>query len=297
MAKPETGVAEEIAPGVRRVLAPNPGPMTYWGTNSFILGEGEIAIVDPGPDSDAHLNALLKATKGEKITQILVTHSHSDHSPLSRNLSKISGAPILGFGPPEAGRSPTMQRLAASGSIGGGEGVDEQFRPDKRVTEGDVIEGAGWRADVLHTPGHFAGHISFAIGEFIVSGDHVMDWSSSLVSPPDGDLSAFMTTSTRLRDAGAAYLLPAHGNRIDTPEERLNWLIDHRKSRETAILNALSGKPQTLSQITARVYTDIDPKLLLAAERNVFAHLIDLTEKKLVAAEEEISVTSRFCTI
>ena len=297
MAKPEVGVAEEVTPGIRRVLAPNAGPMTYWGTNSFVLGEGEVAIVDPGPECKAHLDALLKATKGEKISQILITHAHMDHSPLARTLSNMTSAPVLGFGPPDAGRSPTMQRLAAKSALGGGEGVDTNFLPDREVSDGQTICGSGWEAKVLHTPGHFAGHISFAIDDVILSGDHVMDWSSSLVSPPDGDISTFMATSERLRDEGAATLLPAHGNQIDAPAARLDWLIEHRRSREAAILNALSTKGQSLSRLTESVYTDIDPRMLPAAERNVFAHLIDLVERNIVTTDTELSAAARFHTV
>ena len=278
------------------VLAPNAGPMTHWGTNSYILGRGRVAIVDPGPADPDHLAALLAATKGETITHILVTHAHLDHGPLSRDLSQVTGAPIHGFGPPEAGRSPTMQRLAQDGLVGGGEGVDIGFSPDIHLVEGDVVGDDDWQVEVLHTPGHFAGHLAFRWGDSALTGDHVMDWSSSLVSPPDGDLRAFMDTSERLRDLGLSRLYPGHGAPIKEPGARLGWLIAHRQSREAAILEALTEKPQGLTTLTRLVYTDISPEFLPAANRNVLAHLIDLTDRNLVRATPELGLEARFAT-
>lgn len=294
MTRPEAGISETVFDGVRRVLAENPSPMTHWGTNSFILGEGRVAVVDPGPDDAAHHAALMRATAGEEITHILVTHAHGDHSPLARRIASETGAPILGFGPPEAGRSATMDRLHAAGLTGGGEGVDRGFAPDRAVAEGDTIDGDGWSVTALHTPGHFAGHLAFEFNGVVLSGDHVMDWSSSLVSPPDGDLAAFMATSQRLRDHGAKVLLPGHGGAIADPADRLNWLIEHRQGREQSIREALTARPQSLEAITTVVYRDIPEKMLPAAARNVFAHLIDLVERNLAVAEPELGVSAMF---
>jgi len=294
MTIPEAGVVETVQDGLRRVLAPNPSPMTHWGTNSFVIGEGRVAIVDPGPDDALHYDALMRATAGETVTHILVTHAHGDHSPLARRLSEVTGAPVVGFGPPDAGRSATMVRLHAAGLTGGGEGVDRAFRPDTTVGEGDNVTGDGWAVTVLHTPGHFAGHIAFEFDDLILSGDHVMDWSSSLVSPPDGDISAFMDTSRRLRDHGAKRLLPAHGGAINDPADRLGWLIDHRNARGAGILAALGPKPQTLIAITQAVYTDIPENMIPAAARNVFAHLIDLVDRNIVTADPQLAATASF---
>ncbi len=294
MTQPEVGKSETVLDGVRRVLAPNPSPMTHWGTNSFVLGEGRVAIVDPGPDDAAHHEALMRATAGEEISHILVTHAHGDHSPLARRIASETGAPILGFGPPDAGRSATMVRLHAAGLTGGGEGIDPDFLPDTTIAEGDEVTGDGWRVQVLHTPGHFAGHLAFQFNDAILSGDHVMDWSSSLVSPPDGDLAAFMATSHRLRDHGARLLLPGHGGGITDPADRLNWLIEHRTARENAILDALTRQPQPLQAITETVYRDIPQKMLPAAARNVFAHLIDLVDRNFAQADPELGVTAAF---
>lgn len=294
MHPPDPGNVKSPAPGLRCILAPNPSPMTHWGTNTFILGEGDVAVIDPGPEDEAHLQALIKATAGETITHILITHAHGDHSPLSRKLSERTGAPVLGFGPPEAGRSETMASLVRAGLAGGGEGVDAAFRPDQTIKDGDRVSGDSWSVDVMHTPGHFAGHLAFGFTEGVISGDHVMDWSSSLVSPPDGDITAFMDTSQRLLGHGAKQLFPGHGAPILQPAERLEWLIDHRKSRETAILNALSPVPQTIPAITAAVYVDIAPELLPAAARNVFAHLIDLVDRNLAEAIPKLSTEAKF---
>ena len=294
MRSPEPGVSETLEPGLRRVLAPNPGPMTHWGTNTFIVGEGRIAIVDPGPENAAHFDALLQATRGETITHILVTHAHLDHSPLARRLSHASGATVLAFGPAESGRSDIMATLATQGLAGGGEGVDHAFSPDLVLGEGDVIVGDNWTVDVLHTPGHFAGHLGFRFGDAVLSGDHVMDWSSSLVSPPDGDLRAFMATSRRLRDAEHRVLHPSHGDAIGTPSDRLGWLIEHREARERQILNTLSATPQTARDIARRIYTDVPDAMLPAAERNVFAHLIDLHERNVIRATPMLSASAHY---
>ncbi len=294
MTPPPPGHPQELAPGVRCILAPNPGPMTHWGTNTYILGEGNVAVIDPGPDLGAHLEALIQATSGETISHILVTHAHSDHSPLSRRLAERTGAPIYGFGPAPAGRSAVMQDLASSGLAGGGEGVDSAFAPDVTLAEGDMIKGAGWTLDVLHTPGHFAGHLAFATGDVVFSGDHVMDWASSLVSPPDGDLGAFMRTSERLQTLDSARFYAGHGAPIDAPAERLNWLIQHRRNRETAIRAALGAEPKSVSEITAHVYTDIPDAMLPAAARNVFAHLIDLVERNHAIALPALAFEARF---
>lgn len=294
MQQPDPGIPVALHDQVRLLLAPNPGPMTHWGTNTYILGRGHVAVIDPGPDSPAHLAAILRATENEVISHILVTHAHADHSPLARRLSEVTGAPVSGFGPAEAGRSTLMAALAETDVLEGGEGRDEAFQPDVLLSNGDKIAGEDWRLDVLHSPGHFAGHLSFVFDGCIFSGDHVMDWSSTLISPPDGDLGAFMATCETLKSSGAARLYPGHGGPIDAVEDRLNWLINHRLSREASILRTLSAKPLSLQMITERVYTDVPRKVLPAAARNVFAHLIDLVERNLITATPRLSTKAQF---
>lgn len=297
MERPEPGVPVELEPGVRLILAPNPSPMTYWGTNSYLVGTGEIAVVDPGPDDDVHLAALLSAIGGASVGAILVTHAHRDHAPLARRLSAETGAPVFGYGPPEAGRSATMSRLASEGGLDGGEGVDTGFRPDRTLAEGDTLAVGALRLDVLHTPGHFAGHLGFTMGDAVFTGDHVLGWASTLVSPPDGDVAAFMETCARLRARTDRVFYPGHGAPVTDPVGRLDWLMAHRRGREAAILAAMDGDPLTPAEITARVYTDVAPGMLPAAERNVLAHLVDLAEKGAVAAVPRFDRAARFTRV
>ncbi|WP_295317652.1 MBL fold metallo-hydrolase, partial [Roseobacter sp.] len=196
---PAPGVAEEAEPGLRRILAPNPSPMTFRGTNTYLLGTRDLAVIDPGPVSEPHLRAILDAVlPGQRISHIIVTHAHLDHSPLAAGLSAATGAPVLGFGPAHAGRSTVMTRLALTGMAEGGEGIDTAFSPDETLADGDIIEGDGWSLEVLHTPGHIGNHICLGWGNRCFTADHVMGWASSLVSPPDGDLTDFMASCARL---------------------------------------------------------------------------------------------------
>lgn len=292
---PVPGMVEELEPGLRRVLAPNPSPMTFRGTNTYLLGQGDIAVIDPGPADPAHHAAIRTALgKGERITHIFVTHSHLDHSPLARTLSDSTGAPVLAFGPSTAGRSPLMQQLTAEGMVGGGEGVDTGFHPDIPLADGTVIEGPDWRLTALWTPGHFGNHLSFAWEDRIFTGDHVMGWASSLVSPPDGDLRAYMASLDRLDAMGARVFYPGHGAEVENPTARLDWLRRHRLGREAEILAALGDGPATAHALAQRIYTDLDPYLLRAAERNVLAHLLDLMERNMAHCEGAPGSSSRF---
>lgn len=295
---PPTGVAIELEPGLRRVLCPNPSPMTYRGTNSYLLGTRGLAVIDPGPENQTHLAALLAAVEpGQTITHIFVTHSHLDHSPLARDLARETGAPILAFGDWQAGRSAVMETLAAQGLAGGGEGVDAAFAPDITLQDGETIEGDGWSLRAIHTPGHYGNHLSFAWGDALFCGDHVMGWASSLVSPPDGDLTDFMASCARLQSESWRIFHPGHGAPISAPSERLDWLVSHRLGREAEILSALSAGPATAYDIATRIYTDVPSALIGAATRNVFAHLVDLTGKNRVQARPHLSADATFALI
>ncbi len=292
---PPPGVAMELQPGLQRILAPNPSPMTYRGTNTYLLGARDVAVIDPGPLDDAHLQAILTALRpGQRISHILVTHSHLDHSPLAAPLAARTGAPVLAFGGPEAGRSAVMTRLAQQGLAGGGEGIDTVFRPDIEVQDGAWIEGEDWKLEVIHTPGHLGNHIALAWGDICFTADHVMGWASSLVSPPDGDLTDFMAACRKLRARDWSIFHAGHGAPITDPNGRLDWLIRHRQVREAQILTALEDTPATARQLAERIYTDTPAALLPAAERNVFAHLIDLTGKSKVSPDGPLSATARF---
>ncbi|WP_435661082.1 MBL fold metallo-hydrolase [Leisingera caerulea] len=292
---PQPGAATELEPGLRRILAPNPSPMTYRGTNTYLIGTGSLAVIDPGPESAPHLEAILAAVQpGQQITHIIVTHSHLDHSPLARGLSQATGAPVLGYGGAGAGRSDVMARLAASGLAGGGEGIDTQFAPDITVRDGEVISADGWELEVIHTPGHLGNHIALAWGDACFTADHVMGWASSLVSPPDGDLTDFMASCRRLRQRRWRVFHPGHGAPVTDPAGRLDWLIAHRESREAAILQALAQAPATARVLAEQIYTETPPSLLNAAERNVFAHLVDLSGRGLAAPQGTLSAAAVF---
>lgn len=294
---PHAGVAEMLDDGLRRILAPNPSPMTWRGTNTYIIGQGRVAVIDPGPDSPAHLEAILNATKGEVIEAILVTHSHIDHSPLARPLSEASGAPVLAYGNSYAGRSAVMTDLVARGMTGGGEGIDATFAPDRCLLDHEVVEGTDWHVTALWTPGHIGNHLCFAWGDALFTGDHVMGWASSLVSPPDGDLTQFMASCTRLKARKDKIYHSGHGAPITNPAERINWLIDHRNSREAQILAAMGDNPATVPALTQIIYTDAPAALLPAAQRNVLAHLIDLSGRGLVSVPSGLSPDAKFIRI
>ncbi|MAN15361.1 MAG: MBL fold metallo-hydrolase [Dinoroseobacter sp.] len=284
-----------LAPGLRRLTAPNPSLMTAEGTNTFLIGDTDIAVIDPGPASDPHLRAILAAlTQGQRISHILVTHSHLDHSPLARPLAHETGALVLAAGPSDWDRSAAMQTLADDGLIGGGEGVDAAFAPDAQLADGAAVEGDGWRITALHTPGHMANHLSFAWGDALFCGDLVMGWSTSLISPPDGDLTAFRASLRRLMTRADSVYYPAHGDSIADPQARCAELLAHRAGREAQILAALTPGPATPATLTGRIYTDIPAPLLPVAERNVLAHLIDLVERNKVSPEGRLSARARF---
>lgn len=286
---------QPMEPGLVRLIAPNPSPMTEQGTNTYLLGETSVVVIDPGPDIAAHQEAILAAiAPGARITHIVVTHAHRDHSLLASGLSAATGAPIWAYGTATQGRSPVMERLAADGLAGGGEGLDHTFAPDYLLRDGDTLRGPDWSLRAMWTPGHIGGHLSLVWNDVAFSGDHVMGWASSLVSPPDGDLTQFMESCARLKSVGARRLYPGHGAPIDDPAARIDWLITHRRGRETQIREALTTGPATVSELTRTIYTDVPPALFPAAERNVFAHLVDLTGRGLATAHPHLALTARF---
>ena len=292
---PEIGLAETLEPGLRRIVAPNPSPMTYRGTNTYLLGETDVAVIDPGPDSPAHLEAILAAIEpGQRISHIIVTHTHLDHSPLARPLAARTGAEVWAFGDATAGRSAVMQGLAEAGLMGGGEGVDHGFRPDHSLADGDVLEGDGWVLEVLHTPGHIGNHLCLAWGHACLTADHVMGWATSLVSPPDGDLTDFMASCEKLGARNWRVFYPGHGAPVLDPNARLDWLVAHRRTREASILKALSAGPATAEDLARAIYTETPAALLAAATRNVLAHLVDLTGRGRVAPQGVLQAEAHF---
>ncbi|SLN66796.1 Hydroxyacylglutathione hydrolase [Roseovarius litorisediminis] len=292
---PLVGVPEDLGHGIRRVLAPNPSPMTFRGTNTYLIGTTDLAVIDPGPDDPAHLQAILRALRPEQnITHIFVTHAHLDHSPLAPVLAEKTGARVHAFGTASAGRSAVMTELADTGLMGGGEGVDQDFTPDITLTDGAVVSGKDWRLTAHWTPGHFGNHLCFAMDDIIFTGDLVMGWASSLVSPPDGDLTCFMASCARLLNMQACVLHAGHGAPVTNPKARLEWLMNHRRSREAEILKHLSKGPATASTLAKAIYTDTPTALIPAATRNVLAHLIDLKGKSLVDTRTALTAESVF---
>ncbi|WP_244508601.1 MBL fold metallo-hydrolase [Litoreibacter albidus] len=288
----------QLAKGLRCILAPNASPMTYTGTNTYLLGTRDIAVIDPGPPDEAHLASIMDALSAEqRISHVMVTHSHIDHSPLAMTLAQITGARVYGFGPSKAGRAPVMASFA---DLGGGEGIDESFLPDVTLAHGAQVQGTDWSLTALHTPGHMGNHLCFhwPEGEALFSGDLVMGWATSMVSPPDGHLTDFMASLDMLAArSGDKTYYSGHGAPIEAPAARVQELIKHRRMRESQILDALRAAPSTPQELTARIYTDVNPVLLPAAQRNVIAHLIDLTERNQVKPQETLSAVSRFSVI
>lgn len=289
------GRVDRVAPGVRRITCGNPSKMTFTGTQSYVVGEGRVAVIDPGPADADHVDALLDAlAPGERVERIVVTHSHRDHSPGARLLARRTGAPVVGFGPHGRGMSATMQKLAGEGLAGGGEGADPDFAPEVEVADGERIEGAGWSLEVLHTPGHLSNHISLALGDVLFTGDTVMGWATTLVSPPEGDMGQFMASLERLSARSDRLYLPGHGNPVRDPAGMVRWQRRHRKERFDQILAALGDGPADAATLAARIYAEIDRALLPAAARNVFASLIALAEGDAVASRGPIAADAEF---
>lgn len=269
---PAPGEVEQLAPGLRRVLCGNASPFTYRGTNSWILGRGRVAVVDPGPEDAAHLAALLAATAGERVTHILVTHTHRDHSPGARALAQATGAPILGCGPhrtPEA------------------EGGDHAHAPDHEMEDGEALEGEDWRVEAIATPGHCANHLCFAVPSHgvLLSGDHVMSWSTSVVSPPDGDMADYMRSLARLEGRAERLFLPGHGPPLPEPARFVSGLAAHRREREARVLAALhaAGEASAEALVPAVYGPALDPRLVRGAARSLLAHLLKLQGDGLAA--------------
>jgi glyoxylase-like metal-dependent hydrolase (beta-lactamase superfamily II) len=269
---------ERIAPGLRRILARNPGPFTFKGTGTYVVGEGAVAVIDPGPDLPEHVEALLAGLAGERVTHILVTHTHRDHSPAARALQAATGAPTHGFGPHAGGKrgGPAVE-----------EGGDWDFVPDVVLGDGDRVAGPGWELEAVHTPGHTSNHLCFAWGEpgILFSGDHVMGWSTSVIAPPDGDMAAYMASLDKLLGRGERVYWPTHGPAIAAPQRHVRAFIAHRREREAGIIRVLREGVGEIEGIVARLYVGLDPRLRRAAGRSVEAHLIDLIGRGIVTSE------------
>ena len=263
------GEAAQVSPLIRRVIAPNASVFTFHGTGTYIVGRGRVAIVDAGPDLAGHVDAVLHAVRGETVTHLIVTHTHIDHSPATRHIKAATGAESYGFGPHGGGEGPAVE-----------EGADRDFMPDHRLEDGAVIEGDGWTLEAVHTPGHTSNHLCFALAEegALFSGDHVMGWSTTVVSPPDGDMGAYMASLDKLTARGEATYWPTHGPPIPRPGRFVHKLLGHRRRREADILAAVADGTDSIPELVTRLYVGLDRRLHPAAARTVLAHLIHLVE-------------------
>ncbi len=272
------GVATVLSPLVRRVLADNPGPFTFKGTASFIVGQGEVAIIDPGPDSDTHLAALLAAVKGERVSHILVTHSHLDHSPLARRLQRETGAVIAGHELVMAADRQEGEGLRLDASI------DAEFNPDIKLRHGERIAGEGWTLEAVFTPGHMSNHMSYTLMEekTLFCGDHVMAWATSVIAPPDGNMGQYFASLRLLLDRDDDIYHPAHGPSRRDPKTLVRGYLMHRKMREEAVIARLRAGDRSIADIVRANYADIDPRLHAAAGLSTLAHIEHLIERGLV---------------
>ena len=275
-----TGRIERPHELVRRILAPNPSPFTYTGTQTYIVGQGEVAVIDPGPADRAHVEALSSAVENERVAAIVCTHTHRDHSPASRALAAATGAPIVGCAP---------LALEDDGPRSD-ESFDAAYEPDRVLEDGERIESAGWVLEAVATPGHTSNHLCFALAGtgVLFSGDHVMGWSTTVVSPPDGDMADYMASLHKLLERDDRIYFPAHGPPVDDPSGHVRELIAHRRMRERQILERIEAGEARISAMVADMYRDIDPRLHPAAERSVLAHLVDLEARGLVERKGEM---------
>jgi glyoxylase-like metal-dependent hydrolase (beta-lactamase superfamily II) len=282
---------DEVVPGVRRVLANNPSPFTFKGTLSYIIGRGQVAIVDPGPLDEAHIKALLDAVRGETVTHIFVTHTHRDHSPAVPAIKAATGALVLAEGPHRAARPLNVgeaPRLDASN--------DTDFRPDRALADGEVVTGKGFTIEAVTTPGHTANHMAFAFKEanLLFSGDHVMAWSTPVVAPPDGAMSDYMASLQKLARRSEAIYLPGHGGVVREAPSFVQHYIRHRQGREASILHRLAKGEADIPTIVRAIYIGLDPRLLKAAGLSVLAHLEDLVTRGVVKTDGQPSIEGRY---
>jgi glyoxylase-like metal-dependent hydrolase (beta-lactamase superfamily II) len=307
----EPGRVDRLAPLLRRVVAPNPGKFTLTGTGTYLVGRGEVAVIDPGPALSGHLEAVLRALEpGERVTTILVTHTHSDHSPGAAGLQARTGAPTYGFGPhgPVASDDPddrivfgdpeadAQEPRPANGDDVAREGVDTDFVPDHRLVDGDTVRGDGWTFEAVHTPGHTSNHLCYALAEerVLFTGDHVMGWSTSVIAPPDGSLVAFMASLERLLARDDAVYWPTHGPAVTDPHALVRAYLTHRRERSAQVLGALGDGPATIAELVPRIYADVSKALWKPAASSMHAHLLALLDEGRVATDEQPRRTSRY---
>lgn len=267
---PPYGEIENISHNIRRITAPNPAPYTFKGTGTYIIGQNEVCVIDPGPNIPSHIDAIMTSLSDEKITNILITHNHMDHSPGAKSLSEKSGAKIYGFDVSDQQYTDVEVE----------EGLDKNYQPDIILHDGDIIENSNWKIEVIHTPGHLSNHLCFAYldEKALFTGDHIMGWSTTIISPPDGNMSDYLASLEKLRIRDEKTYYPTHGEPIKNPIQFVTQLIGHRLRRDKEIIRAIGNGAHSIDGIIELVYADLDPKLNLAASRTIYAHLIRLVE-------------------
>jgi glyoxylase-like metal-dependent hydrolase (beta-lactamase superfamily II) len=288
----EYGRLEPVSPLIRRVVANNPGPFTYTGTGTYVVGRGKVAVIDPGPDLAAHVDAILDGLAGETVSHIVVTHCHLDHSPAARALKERTGAPTYAFGP--HGSGPASPARAVMNRVE--EGADHEFDPDVRLADGEVLAGEGWTFEAVHTPGHTSNHLCFALREenAFFSGDHVMGWSTSIVAPPDGDMAAYMASLRKLLGRKEAIYWPTHGPAITAPRPHVEAFIAHREDRERQILARIAAGDDTIGKMVPVMYADVDKRLHPAAAFSVLSHLIQMVEEGRIVSDGPAGLEARY---
>lgn len=289
--EPNHGVAVPVAKDTLRVTCTNTGPFTYKGTNSFIIGKSTLAVIDPGPIDQSHLDLLLQTIGDRPVSHIFVTHTHADHSPLAATLKKHTGALVVGAAPHFSARQLHLGEINALDAA-----ADKEYEPDRVLGDGDAIDGDGWLIEAIETPGHTANHVAFALAKTgtVFSGDHVMAWSTSIVAPPDGSMSAYMDSLDKMLARDDALYLPGHGGEIRNPRPFLRGIKAHRKMRERAVLERLKSGDRTIPQMVKEIYRGIDVRLHGAAGLSVFAHLEDLIEQGRVSCDGVPSLSSDY---
>jgi len=288
---PQYGKAVELAPGIRRLTANNPGPFTFFGTNTYLLGTRRLVCVDPGPAAPDHIDALARASEGAEIEAIVVSHTHVDHSPGARLLKERTGAPIVGCGPHVSARALAQNEINPLDASG-----DKAHAPDRQLMDGEFYKASELRLETVATPGHTANHLCFAVeGEgLLLSADHVMAWSTSVVAPPDGSMRDYMASIDKLLARSEETYLPGHGGLVKSAPSYVRELKRHRLDRENAILAQVTSAEKSIPEIVAVLYAAVDPALHPAAGLSVFAHLEDLAGRGLVTASPAVSLDARY---
>ena len=285
------GTVTVVGPGIRRIVANNPGPHTFTGTNTYIVGYNDVAVIDPGPRDESHLEKLLDALSGERVSHVLITHTHRDHSPLTRELAHAKSAQIFGMPISESRPERSTEGIESTHDI--------DFNPDVKIQDGDLICGPNWKLEAIHTPGHAENHVCFSLvdTDTLFSGDHVMGWSTTMIAPPDGHMASYFSSLDRLSARGDTLYLPGHGREVTSPGDYVRALGAHRRARETSIRSQLKQGPADAIKIAQAIYPNLEPKLMRAAALTTLAHLVHLQEQGIAESSNTPQIDEMFWLI